>query len=76
MAPTTAPMRPAPWFGPYQPIVWPIKVAMNAPAMPRSVVRMKPAGFVCTRRQEARDDAGDEADDALIHRMCMTNAPQ
>ena len=62
-APTTAPIRPAPWSGRYQPIAWPIKVAMKAPAMPSSVVRMKPAGLFDPGRQEARDDAGDKTDD-------------
>jgi hypothetical protein len=31
--------------GGYQPIVWPIKVERNAPAIPRTVVRMKPDGL-------------------------------
>ena len=37
-------MKPAPWSARYQPIVWPMKVARKAPAMPSTVVRMKPVG--------------------------------
>ena len=43
-APTVAAMKPAPWSARYQPIVWPMKVARKAPAMPSTVVRMKPVG--------------------------------
>ena len=43
-APIVAVMKPAPWFGLYQPIAWPMKVARNAPAMPSTTVRMKPLG--------------------------------
>ena len=44
IAPTVAPIRPAPWSSRYQPMVWLMKVATKAPAMPSSVVRMKPLG--------------------------------
>jgi hypothetical protein len=37
-------MKPAPWSARYQPMVWPMKVARKAPAMPSTVVRMKPVG--------------------------------
>ena len=45
-APTTAPMKLVPSLGPYQPIAWPIHVASTEPIMPRTVVRMNPAGFL------------------------------
>src|SRR5262249_29331952 len=45
-----------------QPIAWPMNVATNAPAMPRSVVRMKPAGSF-DPGASSRDQAGNEADD-------------
>ena len=32
-------------IGPVPPTAWPMKVARKAPAMPSSVVRMKPAGL-------------------------------
>jgi hypothetical protein len=41
-APIVAPIKPALWSSRYQPTVWPMNVAMNAPAMPSTVVRMKP----------------------------------
>jgi MFS family permease len=45
MAPTVAPIRPAPWSARYQPMVWPRNVATKAPTMPRMVVRRKPVGL-------------------------------
>ena len=62
-APTTAPISPAPSFGPYQPSAWPSQVATKAPMMPRMVVRMKPEGSFGPGHQEFGDDAGDETDD-------------
>src|SRR5215510_4350346 len=44
-APSVAAMKPAPWSYRYQPIVWPMKVARKAPAIPSRVVRMKPPGL-------------------------------
>src|SRR5262249_5891678 len=44
MAPTTAPMSPAPSPGAYHPRAWPRKLATNAPTMPRIVVNTKPLG--------------------------------
>src|SRR5262249_208003 len=44
MAPTVAPMKPAPCSGPYQPMACPRYVATKAPAIPRSVVRRKLPG--------------------------------
>ena len=65
-APIVAPMRPAPWSSRYQPTVWPMNVAMNAPAMPSTVVRMKP-WIVRTRRKHARDQSGNEADQGFTN---------
>ena len=48
-APTVAAMKPAPWSARYQPTAWPMKVARNAPAMPSTMVRMKPAGLLGPR---------------------------
>src|SRR3954471_2542714 len=44
MAPTTAPIRPAPSPGRYQPSACPRNVATKAPTIPRMVVRMNPVG--------------------------------
>src|SRR5215470_18265250 len=44
-APTVAAIKPAPWSIRYQPMVWPMKVARKAPAIPSTVVRMKPLGL-------------------------------
>src|ERR1700712_3787008 len=44
MAPTTAPTRPAPSPGRYQPSACPRNVATKAPTIPRMVVRMNPVG--------------------------------
>src|SRR4051812_39193005 len=44
MAPTTAPISPAPSSALYQPKAWPRYVARNAPTMPRIVVSTKPEG--------------------------------
>ena len=62
-APTMAPMKPAPWSARYQPTAWPMKVATKAPAMPSAVVSRKPVGLLGPARQQASDDAGDEADE-------------
>ena len=43
-APTTAPIKPAPSPGRYQPKDCPRNVATKAPTMPRIVVRMNPLG--------------------------------
>src|SRR5262244_1119848 len=39
-----APIKPAPWPGPYQPMCCPSQVAKIAPTIPSSVVTMKPPG--------------------------------
>ena len=44
IAPTVAPIRPAPSPALYQPRACPKKLATNAPTMPRIVVKMKPLG--------------------------------
>jgi hypothetical protein len=44
IATSVAPISPAPWSGWYQPMLWPIHVAINAPAIPRAAVRTKPRG--------------------------------
>src|SRR5258705_11930773 len=44
-APTVAPISPAPWSSRYQPMVCPMKVATNAPAIPSAVVSTKPVGL-------------------------------
>jgi hypothetical protein len=43
-APTTAPIKPAPSPGRYQPKDWPRNVATKAPTMPRILVSMNPLG--------------------------------
>src|SRR5262249_52571833 len=44
IAPTVAPMKPAPSPTRYHPIAWPRKVATKAPTIPSSVVRINPEG--------------------------------
>src|SRR5215470_15138242 len=39
-----APMNPARWSGPYQPICWPSQLAKIAPTIPRRVVMINPPG--------------------------------
>jgi hypothetical protein len=41
---SVANLAQAPWSSRYQPTVWPMKVATNAPAIPSTVVSMKPFG--------------------------------
>src|SRR5262249_26026247 len=44
-APIVAPTKPAPCSGRYQPTLWPIHVATNAPAIPRTAVNTNPCGL-------------------------------
>jgi hypothetical protein len=62
MAPTVAPISPAPWSGRYHPIAWPMKVEMNAPAMPSRAVRMNPDGLFGPGDHPG-DDPGNETYD-------------
>ena len=45
IAPTVAPMSPAPRCGAYMPMESPIKVARNAPATPSTIVSKNPCGL-------------------------------
>src|SRR5215472_13206541 len=44
IAPTIAPMNPAPWPALYHPIAWPRYVATKAPTIPSTVVQINPVG--------------------------------
>jgi hypothetical protein len=63
IAPTTAPIKPAPWPGLYQPSICPRKLATKAPTMPRMAVRMNPCGSLESRHDELGDNARDKPND-------------